>query len=138
MRRAAYLSFALAWLALIAFPGRAATLSGAAPSAASPRAPAPTRAAAAGEASWRAGETKSAPSRSDLAEYRGYVQVFTHAAITVRDPKNRYALRTFSYSPALRRELLNRHLNYDQPVRVTYRKQDQVAVRIRAHWQAGG
>ncbi|MGH9541821.1 MAG: hypothetical protein ACRD2H_08045 [Terriglobales bacterium] len=72
-----------------------------------------------------------------VATYSGFVQVFSHAAITLRDPHNRNALRTFSYSPALQQKLVNKHLDYGQKAKVTYRIKDEVALRLEAKWKKG-
>lgn len=73
----------------------------------------------------------------DLVSYQGFVQVYSHTAITVRDPHNMYALRTFTYAPQLRQKLLNKHLDYNQPVTVVYRVKDEVAVQVKGKWKQG-
>lgn len=81
----------------------------------------------------------AAPHRASReAVYHGYVQVFSHAAITVRSPTNRAVLRTFTYSPRLQRKLQNRHLVYGEKVAVYYQPQSQLAVKLKAKTYPGG
>lgn len=72
-----------------------------------------------------------------LAAYKGYVQVFSHVAVTVRSLHNRNALRTFSYSDALRRQMLDRHLVYGEKITVLYRPDSTLAVRLKAKQYPG-
>lgn len=72
-----------------------------------------------------------------LAVFHGYVQVFSHAAVTVRGPKNRAQLRTFTYAAPLRQKLQNRHLVYGEKIAVYYQPAHQLAVRLKAKTYPG-
>lgn len=72
-----------------------------------------------------------------LAVFHGYVQVFSHAAVTVRDPKDRAELRTFTFAAALRQKLESRHLVYGEKIAVFYLPANQLAVRLKAKTYPG-
>ena len=72
-----------------------------------------------------------------LGVYKGYVQVFSHVAVTVRSQYNRNALVTFTYSGNLRQQLLNRHLVYGEKITVYYQPTSLLAVRIQAKQYPG-
>lgn len=74
---------------------------------------------------------RPALAKTKLAVFHGYVQVFSHAAVTVRDPKNRAELRIFTFSPGLRERLQNRHLIYGEKVAVYYQPGNELAVRLK-------
>lgn len=67
----------------------------------------------------------------------GYVQIFSHTALTVQDRKNPYNLKTFSLSQDLREKYREQHLEYGDRVKVRYRLQGGEAVSIHAHWRKG-
>jgi hypothetical protein len=72
-----------------------------------------------------------------LGVYKGYVQVFSHVAVTVRSQYNRNALVTFTFSGNLRQRLLNRHLVYGEKITVYYQPTSLLAVRIKAKQYPG-
>ncbi len=72
-----------------------------------------------------------------LGVYKGYVQVFSHVAVTVLSQYNRNALVTFTYSGNLRQQLLNRHLVYGEKITVYYQPTSLLAVRIQAKQYPG-
>ncbi|HZT73944.1 MAG TPA: hypothetical protein VE996_09860 [Terriglobales bacterium] len=74
---------------------------------------------------------------SGTAVDKGFVQVFSHAAITLRDAHNRNALRTYTLSPELRQKLTYLHLDYGEPIKITYRVKDHIALRVDAKWKKG-
>jgi hypothetical protein len=69
--------------------------------------------------------------------FTGRVQLFTHSAITVMDMRNRYLLRTFTFTPTLRERLMERHLEFGDRVRVIYLIQGGQAVRLRCRLRKG-
>lgn len=71
------------------------------------------------------------------AVMKGYVQVFSHTAITVEDRAHPYKLQTFSIPPDLREKYRERHLEYGDRIKVRYRLQGSQIIDIHAHWRKG-
>jgi hypothetical protein len=66
-----------------------------------------------------------------LDTFHGEVVNFTSKAITVRDPKNVYNVRTFDYSPQLEQKLQNRLMEKGAKVTVKYQTRSNVAVVVK-------
>lgn len=62
---------------------------------------------------------------------KGAVWVFTQRAITVRDPKNIYRVRTFSYDPKLLPKMQKRHYKQGDKVKVKYLRGTDIAVSVK-------
>jgi hypothetical protein len=72
---------------------------------------------------------KSSKGRFEIM--RGTVEVFSQRAITVRDAKNMYLIRTFSYDPALLPKMQKKHFKRGDRVKVKYIRMTDTAVAVK-------
>lgn len=73
----------------------------------------------------------SAGSRNRYQVMRGTVEVFSQRAITVRDAKQMYVVRTFSYDPKLLPKMQNRKYRKGDRVKVKYIRGTDIAVQVK-------
>ncbi|MGB7622128.1 MAG: hypothetical protein WBN92_07235 [Terriglobia bacterium] len=62
---------------------------------------------------------------------RGTVEVFTQRALTVRDARQMYVVRTFSFNPKLLQKMQNRSYRKGDRVKVKYLRGSDVAVEVK-------
>ena len=69
--------------------------------------------------------------KTQIDSFRGEVVNWTPVAITVRDPKNSYTMRTFTFTPELTRKVENRHMEKGSKVTVKHRHMSDTAVSLK-------
>lgn len=77
------------------------------------------------------GEAPQSGSRNRYQTMRGTVEVFSQRAITVRDEKQMYLVRTFSYDSKLQPKMQKRNYHKGDRVKVKYVRGTDVAVDVK-------
>ncbi len=75
--------------------------------------------------------TVNKASQNRYQTMRGTVEVFTQRALTVRDAKQVYVVRTFSFNPKLLHKMQNRRYRKGDRVKVKYIRGSDVAVEVK-------
>jgi hypothetical protein len=75
--------------------------------------------------------TPQTGSRNHYQTLQGTVEVFSQHAITVRDAKQMYVVRTFSFDPKLLPKMQKRHYRKGDRVKVKYVRGTDVAVEVK-------
>jgi hypothetical protein len=70
-------------------------------------------------------------SRNRYQTMRGTVEVFSQRAITVRDARQMYVVRTFSFDPKLFPKMQKRHYRKGDRVKVKFVRGTDVAVEVK-------
>jgi hypothetical protein len=70
-------------------------------------------------------------SRGRYQTLHGTVEVFTQRAITVRDAKQMYVVRTFSFDPKLLHKMQKRSYKKGDRVKVKYLRGSDIAVEVK-------
>lgn len=74
---------------------------------------------------------KAKSPRQQIDRFHGEVVNFTDVAITVRDPKNVYTVRTFQFSPALAKKLTGHYVPNSSRVTIKFVHMSDTAVALK-------